>query len=258
VSRVFAVANQKGGVGKSTTCVNVSAAFAERGFQVLVVDLDPQAGLTTSFGVQAETLEWTTYQVLVDDLPLEQAIIETRVPSVQLAPANLDLAGAEAELYGEIDWAKKMRRALKPVRDRYDFILLDCPPSLGVLTTNALMAADTVIVALQTEFLAVHGLGMLRKIIQKVQRNRTDHLEIRILRTLCDRRNGHSVEAAQKIQETFGDEVFQTVIHRSVKFADASIEGAPLLQVEPKHPGAEEYRALASEIVGKEIPSYAT
>ena len=246
--RIYAIANQKGGVGKTTSAANLAAVASERGERVLLVDLDPHAGLTTSLGLNPESFERTVYQVLLGEASLDDAAHETTLPGVRLVPANMNLAGAEAELIGEIDWAHILKVALESVAARYDKVFLDCPPALGVLTTNALVAADTVIVPLQCEYLAMRGLKQLQVIIKKVQAKANPGLEIRILRTMFDPRTTHGREVSEEIVKVFGAAVFAPIIRRSIKFADSTVAGQPVLTYAPTSEVADAYRQLAAEI----------
>lgn len=249
--RIYAIANQKGGVGKSTTCSCLAAALSEAGSAVLMVDLDPQAGLTVSLGLDPESFELTSYDFLIraDTLRVDDIIIRTVTPGVDLIPANLDLAGAEAELIGEIGWDRTVRDNLNLITRAYDYILMDGPPSLGVLTTNNLMAAHLVIVPVQTEYLALRGLTQLQRIIQKVQKKGNPGLEVKILRTMHNSRTLHSTEVVEELQQAFGAQVYETVIKRTIKFAEASRAGQPLLQFARDSEGARAYRQLAQEVL---------
>jgi len=254
MTAIYAIANQKGGVGKTTTCICLGAALAETGKRVLLLDLDPQAGLTTGLGFDPDDFDTTIYAALIDpeSVTLREITVETKVPNLWLVPSNLDLAGAEAELIGEIGWDRNLKELLAAPVNTYDFILVDCPPSLGVLTTNALMAADSVLVPVQTEYLALRGLKQLGKIISKVKRKGNPQLEVRILRTMHDVRTVHSREIGEEIERVFSGQIYQTVVRRTVKFADASLAGEPILSYANKSPGAMAYRDLAKEILSYE------
>jgi chromosome partitioning protein len=241
---IYTVANQKGGVGKTTTVANLGAAFAQAGQKVLLIDLDPQAGLTTSCGMDPDTLEKTVYQVFLEEATLPQVTVQTRIATLHLVPANLDLAGAEAELIGEVGWERMLHQAL--VNVSYDTILIDCPPTLGILTTNALVAADTVIVPMQCEFLALRALKQLQKIIAKIKQRVNPSLEVRILRTMYDGRSLHAREVLEEIAQAGGEQVLKTIIARTIRFADAAASGTPLIH---------SYNDLAKELYGKATKS---
>jgi chromosome partitioning protein len=243
---IYAVANQKGGVGKTTTVHALGAAFAERGARVLVVDLDPQAGLTVSCGTNPETLQETVYQALLEKVEPRQAIIQTDIANLALFPANLDLAGIEAELIGKLGWERSLTRVLKHVS--YDTILLDCPPTLGILTTNALVAAQTVIVPVQCEYLAFRALAQLLKIVENVRKNANADLALKILRTMYDPRTSHAREVFDELANTWPEEVLQSFIKRTVKFADSTVGGSSILEYATESEAAESYRNVCREL----------
>ena len=246
---VYAVVNQKGGVGKTTTCISLGTALVELGKKLLLVDLDPQGGLTTGLGFDPDSFSLTVYDALVNEVPLRETIVPTKLEGLDLVPANLDLAGAEGELLGEIGWDRTLRTALDGVTDLYDFILLDCPPNLGVLTINALMAAHRAIVPVQTEYLALRGLKQLFRVISKVKKKGNPNLEVKILRTMHQSWVVHAKETSEELESISQGRIYRTIIPRTVKFAEATAAGEPLLTYLPKSPGASAYRELAREVL---------
>ena len=250
---IYAVTNQKGGVGKTTTCICLGAALAEKGKRVLLVDLDPQGGLTTSLGFDPDALDNTIYNVFVDESASMTSVVrETKTPGVCFVPANLDLAGAEGELLGEIGWDRTLKIALGAVQEDYDYILLDCPPSLGVLTTNALIASQRVIIPVQTEYLAMRGLKQLTHVLAKVRRKGNPEIAAKVLRTLHQARTIHSSEAASELEGVLEGQLYETIIRRTIKFAEASVAGESILSYSPKSQGAMMYRELAKEVLQDE------
>ncbi len=250
-ARVMAVANQKGGVGKTTTAVNLSAAVAELGQRVLLVDLDPQANATTGVGVDPRTQELSTYDVLLGDEPLADAIVATPTANLDVLPSSLELAGAEIELVSSFSRESKLRTALMPVLDRYDLILIDCPPSLGLLTINGLTAADEVLVPIQCEYYALEGLGQLVRNVDLVRRNLNPGLEVStIVLVMYDRRTNLADEVAREVRSHFPDQVCRTVIPRNVRLSEAPSYGQPITVFDPMSRGAIAYRDLAKEVAG--------
>ncbi|NOX62805.1 MAG: ParA family protein [Chloroflexi bacterium] len=251
MTRIIAVANQKGGVGKTTTVANLGAILAEKGRRTLLVDLDPQAALTAYCGVNPNQLEKSIYQVLLaQELDPESVIIKDIRPNLDLLPATLDLAGAEIELVGQLGREYLLQEALAAVKNQYDFILIDCGPSLGLLTINALTAADEVLIPLVPEYLALRGMGILFDTISRVRAHSNKNLRILgIVITLFDSRTIHSREVVEELQTMFGDYVFTPVIPKSIRFAESAAASRPINEYEPKHPGAAGYRTLAEEII---------
>jgi chromosome partitioning protein len=244
---VLAFANQKGGVAKTTTTLNLGVALRERGLKVLCIDLDPQGNLTMSQGLNPDSIARSMYDVLVYRLPLEQ-VIERR--EIDIAVASIDLAGAELALSSQIGRERALEKALAPVKDRYDYILIDTPPSLGLLTINAFVAATGVVVPVQTEYLSLRGLAQLQNTLQMVRENLNPRVEIvGILATMYDRRLTHSREADEILRENFGDLVYSTRIRKTIRFAEAPVKGTSVLAYEPDGEAAELYRDLAKEVV---------
>ncbi len=249
--RTIAIANQKGGVGKTTTAVNLSAALADRGYRVLVVDLDPQGNATTGLGVNARNLEFSVYDVLMRDTPMEDAVEATSVQNLFLVPTTIDLAGAEIELVPAFSRELKLRRAIARVIDDFDFIVIDCPPSLGLLTINALAAATEVIVPIQCEYYALEGLGQLLRNVNLVQSNLNQTLEISaIILTMYDARTKLADQVMHEIRTHFGDRVCRNIVPRSVRLSEAPSFGQPITVFDPTSRGAVAYRGLAKEISG--------
>jgi len=249
--RIMAVANQKGGVGKTTTAVNLSAALAELGYRVLVIDLDPQGNATTGLGINARNLQSSIYDVLLNDLDIEDCIEPTEVRNLFLAPATIDLAGAEIELVPAFSREMRLRRALAQVGDDYDFTLIDCPPSLGLLTVNGLAAASEVVVPIQCEYYALEGLGQLLRNVELVQRNLNPTLELgAIILTMYDARTKLSDQVAKEVRQHFGPKVCRNIVPRTVRLSEAPSFGQPIIVFDPISRGAIAYRELAKEVSG--------
>ena len=252
-ARVITLCNQKGGVGKTTTAINLGAAMAEFGRRVLLVDFDPQASLTVGFGLNPNRVETTIYHLIMDSgVTLDDVVVPTSVPGIDLIPSNIDFAGAEMQLINEVGREHLMSRALAPAVQRYDIILIDCQPSLGLLTVNALTASDGVIVPLECEYFALRGVALLAGAIDKVQQRINPRLTIvGLLGTMYDGRTLHSREVLRTLVEGWGDQVFHTVIRRTVKFSEATVAGEPLTAYASTSAGAEGYRQLAKEVLAR-------
>ncbi|MDX6437604.1 MAG: chromosome partitioning protein [Gaiellaceae bacterium] len=247
LQRVIVFANQKGGVAKTTTTLNLAVAFKEQGFRVLVVDLDPQGNLTMSQGMNPDAIERSMFDVLVHRLPISEII---HPAEVDVAVSSIDLAGAELALSSMIGRERALEKALLEVRDSYDFIMIDTPPSLGLLTINAFVAATGVIVPVQCEYLSLRGLVQLENTLAMVRENLNPDVKIEgILPTMFDRRTLHSREAVEILEESFGDLVFKTRIRKTVRYAEAPVKGSSVLKYDPTGTAAEAYRDLAKEVL---------
>ena len=252
-ARIIAMCNQKGGVGKTTTTINLGAALAEYGRRVLVVDFDPQGAASVGLGLNPGELDRTVYTVLMNrSVDMRDVVRKTSVPDLDLVPANIDLSAAEVQLVGEVAREMVLARALSPVEDDYDVVLIDCQPSLGLLTVNALSASHGVVIPLECEFFALRGVALLVETIEKVQDRLNPRLQLDgILATMYDSRTLHSKEVVARVVEAFGDRVFHTVIGRTVKFPDASVAAEPITSYASTHAGAEAYRQLARELIAR-------
>jgi chromosome partitioning protein len=247
MGRVISFANQKGGVAKTTTTLNLGVALAEREMKVLLVDLDPQGNLTMSQGLNPDTIERSMFDVLVHRLPIQEVIHHTEV---DLAVSSIDLAGAELALSSMIGRERALEKALAPVRESYDFVLVDTPPSLGLLTINALVASNGVIVPVQCEYLSLRGLVQLENTLSMIRENLNPEVGIEgILPTMYDKRTLHSREAVEILQENFGDLVFDTKIRKTVRYAEAPVKGTSVLKYDPSGNAAQAYRQLAKEVL---------
>ncbi len=247
--RVIAIANQKGGVGKTTTCVNLGACLAELGQRTLIVDLDPQGNATTGLGIENRGLEASMYHVLMHDVPLENCIEPTDVRRLFVAPASLDLAGAEIELVPAFSRETRLRRAIEGVLNDYDYVLIDCPPSLGLLTVNGLSAANEVLVPIQCEYYALEGLGQLLRNVDLVRRNLNPTLDVStIVCVMYDARTKLADQVIGEVRNHFGDKVLRTVVPRSVRLSEAPSFGQPIITFDPRSRGAIAYRDVAKEV----------
>jgi chromosome partitioning protein len=252
-ARVVALCNQKGGVGKTTSTINLGAALTEYGRRVLLVDFDPQGALSVGLGVQPHQLDRTIYDVLMESsVTLDDVLLKTSIPGMDLVPSNIDLSAAEVQLVNEVAREQTLARALGPAVADYDLVLIDCQPSLGLLTVNALTAADEVVIPLECEFFSLRGVALLIDTIEKVRERLNPRLHIAgILATMYDSRTVHGREVFTRVVEAFGDTVFDTVITRTVRFPETTVAGEPITTWAPSSSGALQYRALAKEVLAR-------
>jgi chromosome partitioning protein len=255
-ARILVVANQKGGVGKTTTAINLGTALAAVGEHALVIDLDPQGNASTGLGISRAERKITAYDVLMGQAPLKDAIMPTRIPGLSIVPATVDLSGAELELFTERDRNYRLRSALEQfaeTNERISYVLIDCPPALSLLTVNAMAAAHAVVVPLQCEFFALEGLSMLLKTIERVRSGLNPTLELQgVILTMFDKRNNLSEQVASDVRTHLGDKVYQTVIPRNVRISEAPSHGLPALVYDLRCPGSQAYIKLASELIQRE------
>lgn len=252
-ARIISMVNQKGGVGKTTTTINMGACLAEQGRKVLLVDLDPQGALSAGLDIRVDDEDVTVYDMMLDNqTSIHGAIRSTNVEGLDVVPANIDLSAAEIQLVNEVGREQTLGRALRPVRRDYDYIIIDCQPSLGLLTVNALACSDGVIIPMECEFFSLRGLALLTDTVEKVRDRINFDLEvIGILVTMFDRRTTHAREVMSRVIEVFGDKVFDTVITRTVRFPETSVAGEPIITWAPSSQGAQQYRNLAKEVIAR-------
>lgn len=250
MGKIIAIANQKGGVGKTTTAINVSACLGLRGKKVLIIDSDPQGNTSSGLGINAKEAELTVYDCLVNETPMEEVIVETEYKNLFLCPGNINLAGAELELVDAENREYRLKSALFAIKDNYDFIFIDCPPSLGLITLNALGAADSVMIPIQCEYYALEGLAQLTHTVKMVKQGLNPDLKIEgILLTMFDSRTNLSVHVANEVKKYFGATVYQTVIPRNVRLSEAPSYGMPVIAFDKNSKGAECYKKLANEMI---------
>lgn len=253
MGKIIAFSNQKGGVGKTTTCVNMSAYLASKGKKVLIVDLDPQGNATTGLGFSKSEIKNSLYQVMIDEMPVEDAVIKTQIDNLDILPSSIDLAGAEVELVYMKDREHVLKRVLDKARASYDFITIDCPPSLALLTINALSAADTAIIPIQSEYYAMEGLSQLMNTIKLVVKHLNSDLKIEgVVLTMSDNRAVISRQITDEIKKFFGKRVYDTVIPRNIRLAEAPSHGVPIMLHDTKCAGARAYNELTDEFLSKQ------
>ena len=252
MGRVIAVANQKGGVGKTTTAVNLSTSLAKKGKKVILVDGDPQGNATSGLGIEKD-LENSLYDVLVNEVDIKQTLQDTCVKTLKLCPSNMDLAGAEVELVSQMSREFRMKEKIDPIKDEYDYIIIDCPPSLGLITLIAFTASDSVLIPVQCEYFALEGLGQLLNTINLVKKHLNKSLEVEgAVLTMYDMRTNLSNQVVKEVKRYFEDKVYKTVIPRNIKLSEAPSYGMPITLYDPKSKGARAYEKLAREILKNE------
>ena len=252
MGRIIAIANQKGGVGKTTTAINLSACLAERNQKVLVIDIDPQGNTTSGLGIDKDEQENTIYELMISDLKIKDAILETEFENLNLIPSNVNLSGAEIDLIGIEDREYVLKNKVKEIRDDYDYIILDCPPSLSMLTVNAMTTADTVLVPIQCEYYALEGLTQLIHTVNLVKERLNPTLELEgVVFTMFDSRTNLSLQVVENVKDNLHQTIYKTIIPRNVRLAEAPSHGKPINIYDTKSAGAESYRQLAEEVMNR-------
>lgn len=254
MGKAIAIFNQKGGVGKTTTNINLSACLAMKGKKVLVVDIDPQGNTTSGIGLVKRKLQYTLYDVLVNkDFDISKAILHTKTEGLDILPASVDLAGAEIELINLEGRERRLKKALDKVKSDYDFVFVDCPPSLGLLTINSLTAVDSVLIPIQCEFYALEGVSQLMSTVDMVRKNMNPNIEIEgVILSMFDGRTNLSLQVVQEVKKYFGNKVFNTIIPRNVRLAEAPSYGLPIIKYDPSSTGAKAYQQFANELLKRE------
>ena len=253
MGKIIAIANQKGGVGKTTTSVNLSACLAHLGKKVLLIDSDPQGNATSGVGVNKGDVQDCIYNILIDDVPVRDVILPTDIENLEIVPATISLAGAEIELVSTISREVRMKHAIQDIREDYDYVIIDCPPSLGLLTLNALTASDSIVIPVQCEYYALEGLSQLLSTVRLVQKHLNESLYIDgVLLTMFDARTNLGIQVIEEVKKYFQDKVYKTIIPRNVRLSEAPSHGKPIILYDPRSKGAEVYLELAKEVVENE------
>ena len=257
MGKAIAIFNQKGGVGKTTTNINLAACLAKKGKKILVLDIDPQGNTTSGLGIEKKALKKSSYDLMIeDDINAEDVILKTGVDNLDIIPANVSLSGAEVELAIIRGREKRLKKALNQVKEKYDFIFIDCPPSLGLLTINSLTAVDSVLIPIQCEFYALEGVAQLMNTMEIVRKNLNEKLYVQgVILSMFDGRTNLSVQVVEEVKKYFREKVYKTVIPRNVRLAEAPSYGLPIIEYDPKSKGAEAYREFADEFLGVEEES---
>ncbi|NLB79562.1 MAG: ParA family protein [Clostridiaceae bacterium] len=250
MAKIIAIANQKGGVGKTTTAVNLSACLGVKGKKVLVIDIDPQGNTTSGLGIDKNSVTGSIYDTIINEVPIEETMLETQIKGLFLSPSNINLAGAEVELVSVFSRETRLKLALDEIEDKFDFIVIDCPPSLGLLTVNSLTAADTILVPIQCEYYALEGLSQLMNTVKIVQKHLNKSLRVEgVVLTMFDARTNLSIQVVEEVKKYFGNKVYRTIIPRNVRLSEAPSHGLPIILYDEKSKGAECYMELADEVI---------
>ena len=250
MAKIIAIANQKGGVGKTTTAVNLSACLGVKGKKVLVIDIDPQGNTTSGLGIDKNSVTSSIYDTIINEVPIEDTMLETQIKGLFISPSNINLAGAEVELVSVFSRETRLKLALDEIEDKFDFIVIDCPPSLGLLTVNSLTAADTILVPIQCEYYALEGLSQLMNTVKIVQKHLNKSLRVEgVVLTMFDARTNLSIQVVEEVKKYFGNKVYRTIIPRNVRLSEAPSHGLPIILYDEKSKGAECYMELADEVI---------